>query len=506
MPARKFTGYRFALLLSLLCALQLAVIAAVWLIAGSRTQPPQRWGMLAALAVATITILSVGLKYLLAAYWTSLSRLTEELALLPANPAHRIAPLGAQSLQDLIDKINGFACAYQALEADSQARIACANHALTEERNRLAALIADLASGVLVCNLDGRILLYNRRARQLLERHVAEPSLPAAPVGLGRSLYGMIERASVMQALEQVRHQLEAVNQPHTDEDPPQASASFVIILAGGRALRVRLSPVLDESRALDGFVLVLDEIGEEETGRFEARTTIDRSSVMRAKTTERPIFYDFDLFKQTGLEQSLATQSLAQLSYTAFDSETTGLNPAEGDEIVAIGAVRIVNGRLLLQEYFDCLIRPRCAISEASVAIHGITETMLKDQPRSEVVLPQFARFAEDTVLVAHNAAFDLRFLQMQEEQTGIRLRQPVLDTLLLSQVLHPNQTEHSLEAIAGRMGVEIVGRHTALGDAIVTGEVFLRMLPLLAEKGIRTLGQAHEAERQTRYARLRY
>ncbi len=223
-------------------------------------------------------------------------------------------------------------------------------------------------------------------------------------------------------------------------------------------------------------------------------------------RSAGRPAFYDFDLFQHAGEHAELDSMPLARISYTAFDTETTGLQPAQGDEIISIGAVRIVNGRLLQQENFDRLIRPRCPLSAESVAIHGITEAMLTGQPRIEEVLPQFQRFAEDTVLVAHNAAFDLRFLQMQEEPTGVSLRQPVLDTLLLSQVIHPHQAEHTLEAIAARLGVAIVGRHTALGDAIVAGEVFLRMLPLLAAQGIRTLGEARAAEQQTQYARLRY
>ena len=108
--------------------------------------------------------------------------------------------------------------------------------------------------------------------------------------------------------------------------------------------------------------------------------------------------------------------------------------------------------------------------------------------------------------MLVAHNAAFDMRFLQLKEEATGVRFTQPVLDTLLLSAVVHPDFDAHGLEAIAERMGVNPIGRHTALGDAIMTGEVFLRMLPLLAAQGIRTLGEARAAAKRTYFARIEY
>ena len=113
---------------------------------------------------------------------------------------------------------------------------------------------------------------------------------------------------------------------------------------------------------------------------------------------------------------------------------------------------------------------------------------------------------FVGTTPLLAHNAAFDMRFLQLQEKATGVVFHQPVLDTLLLSAVVHPNQESHRLEAIAERFNVTVLGRHTALGDALVTAEIWLRLIPLLQEQGIHTLRQAREAAQKTYYARLKY
>ena len=218
-----------------------------------------------------------------------------------------------------------------------------------------------------------------------------------------------------------------------------------------------------------------------------------------------RPEYYDFDLFgfRDTSIDLD---RRLADLAYSVFDTETTGLEPSAGDEIIQVGAVRIVNGRLLRQEVFDQLVDPRRALSAAGIAIHGITEDRLRGQPTIDAVLPAFYEFCHETVLVAHNAAFDMRFLQLKEAATGVSFSQPVLDTLLLSAVIHPNQESHRLESIAERLGLTIIGRHTALGDAVVTGEVFLKMVPLLADMGIVTLRQALEAAEKTYYARVKY
>jgi DNA polymerase-3 subunit epsilon len=221
---------------------------------------------------------------------------------------------------------------------------------------------------------------------------------------------------------------------------------------------------------------------------------------------SSRPDFYDFDLFRVTGSGRELADRPLAELSYTVFDTETTGLEPSAGDEIIQIGATRIVAGKLRRQESFEQLIDPKRRIASASIAIHGIRPEMLAGRPTIEQVLPSFHAFARETVLVAHNAAFDMRFLQMKESAAGVVFNQPVLDTLLLSAVVHPQQSSHSVEAIARRFGVAVVGRHDALGDALVTAEIFLKMLPLLADLGIHTLAQALDASQKSYYARLKY
>ena len=219
-----------------------------------------------------------------------------------------------------------------------------------------------------------------------------------------------------------------------------------------------------------------------------------------------RPEYYDFDLFQVTEQGSALDDQPLAALSFTVFDTETTGLNPSEGDEIIQIGAVRIVNGKLLRQESFEQLVNPGRPISAASIPIHGITQDRVTGKPRIVEVLPAFHEFAQDTVLVAHNAAFDMKFLQLKEASTGVAFHQPVLDTLLLSAVVHPHQESHRLEAIAERFNITVLGRHTALGDAMVTAEVLLRLLPLLQAMGIHTLRQARDAAQETYYARLKY
>jgi DNA polymerase-3 subunit epsilon len=211
---------------------------------------------------------------------------------------------------------------------------------------------------------------------------------------------------------------------------------------------------------------------------------------------------FDFHLFEDRSEQRDLASLPLNKLSITVLDTETTGLNPDDGDEIIAIGAIRIVNGRILRRESFDSFVRPKRKISDEAHAVHGISADMLRAEPSIDEVLPRLRRFVEDTVIVGHNVEFDMRFLAAAGKADGVAFTNPVLDTLLLDYILNPNHQEKSLEAIAARLGVQVTGRHTALGDALSTAEIFLAFIPLLAERGIKSLGDAVAACRASPYA----
>jgi len=218
-----------------------------------------------------------------------------------------------------------------------------------------------------------------------------------------------------------------------------------------------------------------------------------------------KPEFYDFDLFRVEDGAPRL-NQPIDRLTYTVFDTETTGLSPEGGDEIISVGAVRIVNNKIQYNESFEKLIDPKRSIPFESYRIHGISREMVNGKPCVEKVLKEFAKYTEDTVLLGHNIAFDMKMLQMKETSSGIKFNNPVLDTLLLSAFLHPTRVRHDMEEIAERLGINIINRHTALGDAIAAAKIFIKLIPLLQHKGVYTLKEALEASRHTYYSKIKY
>lgn len=655
------------------------------------------------------------LRALFQQYVHGLLRMAETLRLmLGANRNFRVAPEGPPEVCELARAANDLAQQRDALLNDVEAQIRLAKATVEEEKNRLAALMSELALGVIVCNLDGRILLYNSRARLQFKSLAQGPTSMSggALIGLGRSIFSILERGQITHSLENIQQRLR--------KGSAEPTANFITSTRGGQLLRAQMAPVLDAEQHVTGYVLTIENITrsfEREAERDQAlhsltdgsraalgniraavetlldspemaadyrerftRVIADEAAAMSARlettmsrfadslktrwpledvlaidivaaaarriedrlklpikhedqdaslwmqvdsfaliqaifflaarlqdhyairelrlrlsaegrmvfvdliwsgtpvssetlytwelepmhvgdesspltlrdvinrhggeiwyqrdkaahhaffrivlpaaavpelqpedqvqhlhSDSRPEYYDFDLFATrdaagSGIDPE---RRLTDLAYSVFDTETTGLEPSKGDEIIQMGAVRIVNNRLLRQEIFDQLVDPGVPLKPEGIPIHGITEAMLLGQPRIDAVLPAFHEFCAETVLVAHNAAFDMRFFQLKEDSLGLRFTQPVLDTLLLSAVIHPNQESHRLESIAERLGINVIGRHTALGDAYVTGEVFLKMIPLLADMGIVTLRQALDAAQQTYFARVKY
>ncbi|MER2540822.1 MAG: exonuclease domain-containing protein [Azonexus sp.] len=646
-------------------------------------------------------------------YVEGLLRMAETLRMmLSANRNFRVSPEGPPEVQQLARAANDLAQQRDELMDDVDAQISRAKASVEEEKNRLAALMSELAQAVVVCNLDGRILLYNNRARLQFKALAQGPTSVSggALIGLGRSIFSILEKNQVQHAQEVISQRL---NSGKT------AMSNFITTTRSGQLLRAQMVPVLsaagDETKAMSGYVLTVENITrsmEQEARRDQAmhsmtegsrsslgsiraavtnlidypdmeaelrerfvrvvddeaarmsqrldqtmaefsdsmktrwpledilgidviaaaqrriedklklpikmeelddtlwvkadsfslvfalvflasklqdhyeprelrfrlssegklayldliwagaamssetfytwemetmqvggensplslRDVIDRhggeiwyqrekaahraffrfvlpvatpevaqEQDERARGANRPEYYDFDLFNFEDKSIDL-DRKLSDLTYTVFDTETTGLEPSNGDEIIQVGAARIVNNRLLRQEVFNQLVDPERPLKPESIPIHGITEDMVRGQPNIDVVLPAFHEFCEDTVLIAHNAAFDMRFLQLKEERTGIKFSQPVLDTLLLSAVVHPNQESHKLDVILERLGIQIGSRHNALEDALATAAVFLKLIPLLEEKGIMTVRQALEASEKTYFARIKY
>ncbi|MCB2134868.1 MAG: DNA polymerase III subunit epsilon [Rhodobacteraceae bacterium] len=215
------------------------------------------------------------------------------------------------------------------------------------------------------------------------------------------------------------------------------------------------------------------------------------RRAARRPQAVARRVVYDFDLLFKARAE-GLAETALEDLTYVVFDTETTGLLPSDGDEIVQIAGIRIVNGRKVQGEVFDTLVNPGRPIPPRSTDVHGISDAMVADAPPIEEAGRQFHKFAEGAVLIAHNAPFDMAFLRRHEAGIGKAFDNPILDTVLLSAVVYGQGESHSLDSLTARLCITIPEevRHTALGDTEATADAFLKLLPMLKGRGVRTFG----------------
>lgn len=350
---------------------------------------------------------------------------------------------------------------------------------IDRRKSRLEAILRDLHEGVVVCNDDHRIVLFNQSAARFLEA--------AGPVGLHRPIGGLVSGTRLRREYARLRRRYE--------KEPGSALVTrFEEKTVDGRHMDLRMSLIIEQEGSCNGYVLSFTpaeaDVGDGRGGR-------------PGMLSDRPEFYDFSLFESQDAGYAL-DKALDDLDYVVFDTETTGLNPGRGDQIVQISGVRLVKGAPTGEE-FNTLVNPGIPIPPSSTRFHGISDDMVAGAPLLADAIRSFAGFVKGSVLVAHNAAFDMKFVRMHEQESGVVFDNPVLDTLLISFVLQPNHSAHTLDAIAARFGVSISDevRHTALGDARGTAEIFVRMLPVLRRNGLATLGELLEASNRVFHIR---
>jgi DNA polymerase-3 subunit epsilon len=204
---------------------------------------------------------------------------------------------------------------------------------------------------------------------------------------------------------------------------------------------------------------------------------------------TDPHFLYDTRTDRWYSTVHTALRQPLAQVEFVVIDLETTGLKPGSA-AITEIAAIRITNS--CIEEEFATLVNPGGRVPALITRLTGINDDMLRDQPSIEVVFPRLYAFLGSSVLVAHNADFDLGFLNFDARRLlSAPLLNPSLCTLRLARRLLSGLRSRSLDAVAASLGVSSFDRHRALGDARITAEVFLILLEKLAAQGISTLGQ---------------
>jgi len=362
----------------------------------------------------------------------------------------------AQYLGDLAPAAGALTQAVSSAFMDTAAKVARETNQLQLDRERLTSLLNEIPVATILINAQLEIVLYDAQAADILSR--------TAPPRLKAPLSDYFAITDI----------LKSPNNNHSEE-------TFRLYEISGNAF----------------FDAKVKKQGD---GGYMINIVADKAKSTPIK--QRPLVFDFDLIKTTESKPIFNTP-LSQLCFVPFDTETTGLS-VETDAIVQIGAVRVLNQRIVDAEVFDTYVNPGRAIPPSSSKIHRIYDNDVVDAPDIATAGRLFHLFARNSVLVAHNAPFDIGLLKKYQAQMGVEWNHPVVDTVLLSAVVFGITEEHSLDALCERLCINIpsVQRHTAIGDAQVTAEVLVKLIPLLVARGYQTLGQLTQETRK--YNRL--
>ncbi|SDF50400.1 DNA polymerase-3 subunit epsilon [Limimonas halophila] len=322
---------------------------------------------------------------------------------------------------------------------------------------RLRAVLGAVSEPIVVVTDSGQVSLVNGPARSLLggER-----------VKVGTSVFAALVRRPVIRAIRRARMQ--------------GAPLSTELRMVEGLRVQTRVTPLVEHGGAVLSFVAEAVE-----TSAQELEDDLELHD--RPPAAEAP---DRDT-------------RLDSLPATVIDTETTGLDVKEA-RIVSVGGIRVHGEQLYRAAMMDRLVRPEVPIPPHSTAVHGITDDMVIDAPAAPTVIAELRRLAGGTVWIGHNIGFDIEVVRRECERNGIDWTPPyALDTLLLSAAAMPDHDDFRLEKLADLFGIEVQGRHTALGDVLVTAQLYQRLLPMLRDLGITTLGGAIEL--QERRAEIR-
>ena len=315
---------------------------------------------------------------------------------------------------------------------------------LRTQRAQLLRILSDIPVAVIVARNDHQIVLYDGQAAELMESE--------CPARLGGSVFDYIDETAVQSTLAAMQANGELRRE----------------ILPKGRS-GAQFSGHLRRFEDDAGYMLMLEPLRPD---------------------AARPLVFDLDLLAKSPSAADEDTP-LRDLNFVVFDCETTGLDP-EKDAVVQIGAVRVVNGKIVAGEAFDALVHPGRSIPASSTRVHGIDDKAVAHAPSFDEVCRTFHQFSQNAVLLAHNAPFDMSFLRRECATADYEFDNSVLDTVHLSAIVFGGSQEHTLDALCQRLGVtkpEDV-RHTGLGDAMATAQACVAMIPILEERGLSTFG----------------
>ena len=182
--------------------------------------------------------------------------------------------------------------------------------------------------------------------------------------------------------------------------------------------------------------------------------------------------------------------------SYVVFDLETTGFSPV-ANRIIEIGAVKVADGKIT--EKFSTFVNPQVPIPYRIEELTGINDNMVLDAPTIETILPEFLKFCEGCVMVAHNASFDMSFIEENCRRLGLEREFTIVDTVALARVLMPQLNRFKLDTVAKALKISLENHHRAVDDAGCTAEIFEKFVEMLEARDVTALDGVNELGRSS-------